>query len=563
MKIKDRTNLEFFPEDFGHQIISIRESMKPIDMGFVTKFTEYREGLVEDAGCFNVIRYSNSVKIFLASCLKATDNFKKSTELAMFVRRHAQEKGLAKASVIHYLSTLSSFLDFLDVHCRKEFPYITDVPWEKVIKEVRLPFQKSSHKEKRKMQKEKFLKVPSLQEVQMLHKLVVEKLREDIKSQTLSYKDLMVFNMFLLTVRINCRSGPLLSLSWSDVEKIKEQGFIETDKHKTEYAYEITLTIQNEQFCWLERLKSQHFLEFGVNSEMVFPSSSNGVEHSYARFLRQVLRSHFPQVSSDKDFHSNSLRKMWATHMNKHRDQLPDSLRRMHLKQTGHTESTSQSNCIVPDEGNPIVQVYHTYLTSDREEPEFESFARSPHASKTPETPAKMNTAESSVTPQPSSTKKKSVTPKQSTIKQRATPETPATAKFRQSRQRKKINCRESSDEDVVFGKDPEWKPMDSSDEEQNESLSVSNISVSSAGSSKPVRRDSNVRAQYVKSLKSFRTYNPSSAEQELMKLFHNFEGQFTKKAFNRIASEVSHLLTRQQLTRSYQKIKWATNQYL
>ena len=145
--------------------------------------------------------------------------------------------------------------------------------------------------------------------------------------------------MFLLTVRINCHSEPLLSLSWSDVEKIKEQGFIETDKHKTGYAYDISLTIHDEEFCWLERLKSQHFLEFGVNPEMVFPSSSNGVEHSYTRFLRQVLRNHFPQVTSEKDFHSNSLRKMRDTYMNEHRDQTPDSLR-MHLKQTGHTEKT-------------------------------------------------------------------------------------------------------------------------------------------------------------------------------------------------------------------------------
>ena len=81
----------------------------------------------------------------------------------------------------------------------------------------------------------------------MLHKLVVEKLREDLESKTLSYKDLMVLNMFLLTVRINCHSEPLLSLSWSDVEKIKEQGFIETDKHKTGYAYDISLTIHDEE----------------------------------------------------------------------------------------------------------------------------------------------------------------------------------------------------------------------------------------------------------------------------------------------------------------------------
>ena len=163
--------------------------------------------------------------------------------------------------------------------------------------------------------------------------------------------------------------------------------------------------------------------------------------------------------------------------------------------------------------------MYATYLTSDLlQEPESKSFAKSPRDLKSHEKPAnmkKVRTPESFATPKPSSTKKRletaeSVSPKQSTTNKRATSEILATAKPCKSRQPRKIYCRESSDENVVSGRDLEWKPMDSSDEEPHESLSVSNLSVSSSGSSKS---EQDVRAQYVKSLQSFRTYNPSSTE--------------------------------------------------
>ena len=254
---------------------------------------------------------------------------------------------------------------------------------------------KSSHKEKRRVEKQKFPKFPKLHEVQTLLKLVTEKLK-DSALKNLTYKDLMVFNIFILGVRINCRSGPLLSLTWDDVEKIKELGFIETDRHKTGFAYDISLTIESEQFEWLDRLKEQQFLEYEVNSSMVFPSSTNGIEHSYTRHLRQVLRYHLSDVSHDQDFHSNSLRKMWDTYMEENRDRVrADSLRRLHLKQTGHSESTSQSNYLVPGDCNPIVHVYSSFLSSDVSQEvsaPSESLGKSPCSVKTPESKSKQST---------------------------------------------------------------------------------------------------------------------------------------------------------------------------
>ena len=478
------------------------------------------------------------------------------------------------------------------MHCRKNFAHITDVPWHKVIKEIWIPFQKSSHKGKRKVQKQKFLKVPKLHEVQTLLKLVTEKLKEDSVLKNLTYKALMVFNMFILPVRINCRSGPLLSLTWDDVEKIKELGFIETDRHKTGFAYDISLTIESEQFEWLDRLKEQQFLEYEVNSSMVFPSSTNGIEHSYTRHLRQVLRYHFLDVSHDQDFHSNSLRKMWDTYMEENRDRVPDSLRRLHLKQTGHSESTSQSNYLVPGDCNPIVKVYSSFLSSDVSQEVSapnESLVESKFKQSTPN--EKWNTGrdlKSSI----AATKRKNTPVRDApvnktkkrlrnaeTVDDVATPVNKTKKQLRKaekvddmrtpgplvkgSRNRKSCNYLLSSDDEtVVSSKDPDWNPKESSEEDNFEEQSFSGQSISSSSTVK-WGRSSTERALFVKSLKSFRTYNPSTTEMELMKLFYNFEGKFTRKTFDRISSSLSDLLTKQQLTRSYQKIKFAANQYL
>ena len=119
-----------------------------------------------------------------------------------------------------------------------------------------------------------------------------------------------------------------------------------------------------------------------------------------------------------------------------------------------------------------------------------------------------------------------------------------------------------SDDETVVSSKDPDWNPKESSEEDSFEEQSFSGQSISSSSTVK-WGRSCTERALFVKSLKSFRTYNPSTTEMELMKLFYNFEGKFTRKTFDRISSSLSDLLTKQQLTRSYQKIKFAANQYL
>ena len=150
--------------------------------------------------------------------------------------------------------------------------------------------------------------------------------------------------------------------------KIRTEGKLGTNRHKTGHLHDVMITVQDDQYPWLKRQKEQFRKEFKNDSSLVFASPANTIEHSVPRYLRETIRGLFrdlPKESLDKDFHSNSVRKMWDTFINDHRDSIPESLRNLHLRQTGHSESTAQGNYIVPGELNPTLQLYTQKLNED------------------------------------------------------------------------------------------------------------------------------------------------------------------------------------------------------
>ena len=50
--------------------------------------------------------------------------------------------------------------------------------------------------------------------------------------KVLRYKELSAVN-FLMSFRLKFRAGPLLQLTWKDVDSIKKTGELQTDRHKT------------------------------------------------------------------------------------------------------------------------------------------------------------------------------------------------------------------------------------------------------------------------------------------------------------------------------------------
>ena len=413
---------------------------------------------------------------------------------------------------------------------------VNRIPWNKVLDETRVPYQKGSRSEKRRVMKEKFLKVPTFKQTRVLYKKVVAELDKDLKTHDLKYKALMVFNFFILSLRVNCRSGPLLDLTWEDVDEIKRVGHIETSRHKTGHIYDVAITIQDDQLPWLNRMRKQYTDEFQVASEKVFPSSTNLREHSVARFMREVFLKFFgDEISTvlEKDFHSNSLRKMWDTYVHKNRDKIPLDLREMHLRQTGHSEYTSQNNYIVPGL-NPSLQLYQDVLkdnsslfdndsnetnTSNQAEKGSQpSFQLSGNSSLNEHTPKPSHSSSiKEHTPKPSQKSSNEYTPNKRIGTRKkdkmANRGKRATSTPNNGDSRKNQTEEYDSDDDWSQSKDScGAADFDSSDDESNFSCS------SFKG-----------REKYVKSLKSFRQYHPTSLERRVISKFFFFRGQIYK----------------------------------
>ena len=194
-----RENIEYFPEQFRLAILSTREkqSAQP-SLQFANDFVANQDDLLQEGEYVNVTRYSTSVKTFLSIAMEETSIFEESLKLAAMVKSLSQDKGLSKATMVHHLSTLSKFIDYLTLHRFRDFPLIREIRWNKVIKEIRIPYQKNSNREKRVVQ-EKFLKVPTFKEVKKLNSRICSALGEDTKKKHLSYRVLQVLNFFILS----------------------------------------------------------------------------------------------------------------------------------------------------------------------------------------------------------------------------------------------------------------------------------------------------------------------------------------------------------------------------
>ena len=149
-RIHDRDKIDYFPEQYRVAILEIQQkfSEQP-NHKLINDFAAHQEALLEDGECVNTSRLPVTVKTFLTQCMEGTSEFTESAQLAKIVQFFAQERALSKATIVHYLSSLAKFIDYLILHRFRKFPNIKEVRWEKVIREIRTPYQKTSLNQKR------------------------------------------------------------------------------------------------------------------------------------------------------------------------------------------------------------------------------------------------------------------------------------------------------------------------------------------------------------------------------------------------------------------------------
>ena len=148
-----------------------------------------------------------------------------------------------------------------------------------------------------------------------------------------------------MQVRLNCRSGPILELSWTDCRTIFETDEpLQTDRHKTGKYYLVSLYVHRDQQKFLEKQKQSFEKEYGISPYYVFSSSKNKVEKSISKRLQEVFAKFFNDNPEEVRFNANSIRKYWERRWLTLKNNVPEGVSKAHFAQTAHSEQTAEEN---------------------------------------------------------------------------------------------------------------------------------------------------------------------------------------------------------------------------
>ena len=111
--------------------------------------------------------------------------------------------------------------EYIKAYKRPNLAIIMENDWNKIIKDVRKKCQKGALKEKKRTKRHLFERVPDMEGVASVVNRIAELCEADVNEETLSLDELKVFN-FVTISTMNGRVGPLMDLTWEDVEKMKQ-----------------------------------------------------------------------------------------------------------------------------------------------------------------------------------------------------------------------------------------------------------------------------------------------------------------------------------------------------
>lgn len=330
--------------------------------------------MAEDSSVCKVTGLSSSMKRFLGLSIKETHNFTVSSTIYQYVRDFKKDHNLEPQTIVLYLHKLNRFLDWIDVHHRETFPKFAETAWTKIVKNMVKKWKGSAAKNSRIVSKAKHARVPPFSAVMKLERDMMKLLLKDVNEKTSrrSYRDLQVMNFLVMAIRLNIRAGPLLNITWTDIEKIKKEGFVRSSKHKTGYKYDLTISVQDDQLPCLDRIRQKFTEVYRFESQFVLSSTADDEEHSMCRYIKNFLISEFgEEFCYYYDYNSTSLRKSFENYINSNKRNLSSSGLAAHFEQSGHTEATAQSNYIAPQPSMAVLDFYRTLLDNCGSEPSF------------------------------------------------------------------------------------------------------------------------------------------------------------------------------------------------
>ena len=288
--------------------------------------------------------------------------------IPFLVFRIAERRKWSTHSMVLYLTHFRMFVKYVHAYERSRYPFDLECMLH-AIQELRTSVSRDLAKGKRKAKRAMFAKVPSHKLLRLRKQNVINLLKKDLEEKNLNLQQLKALNFFLMQVRLNTRSGPLLKLKWHQFENTLKKGLtLETDDHKTGHVYDVCLRLEKDQIQFLEEMRSRTIQLYGHSTDLVFSNSKFTQETRMAQLLSMTFQELFGDDPDEVRFNANSVRKFWEKRIQAMG--VPTNLMHAHLAQTAHAQKTADMHYVgleIEDRGR-LMDLYDNDLNREVED---------------------------------------------------------------------------------------------------------------------------------------------------------------------------------------------------
>ena len=287
--------------------------------------------------------------------------------------RLAERRKWSTQSLVLYLTHFRMFVKYVHAYERSSYPFDLECMLH-AINELRTSVSHDLAKSRRKAKRAMFAKVPSHALLRLRKQNVIDLLKKDLEEKKLNLQQLKALNFFLMQVRLNTRSGPLLKLKWKQFENILKKGLtLETDDHKTGHVYDVCLRLEKDQIQFFEEMRSRTVELYGHETEFVFSNSKFTQETRMAQLLCMTFQELFGDDPDEVRFNANSVRKFWEKRIQA--IGIPSNFMNAHLAQTAHAQKTADMHYVgleAEDRGK-LMDLYNKDLNEEVEDDNVDS----------------------------------------------------------------------------------------------------------------------------------------------------------------------------------------------
>ena len=287
--------------------------------------------------------------------------------------RLAERRKWSTQSLVLYLTHFRMFVKYVHAYERSSYPFDLECMLH-AINELGTSVSHDLAKHRRKAKRAMFAKVPSHALLRLRKQNVIDLLKKDLEEKKLNLLQLKALNFFLMQVRLNTRSGPLLKLKWQQFENILKKGLtLETDDHKTGHVCDVCLRLEKDQIQFFEEMRSRTVELYGHETEFVFSNSKFTQETRMAQLLCMTFQELFGDDPDEVRFNANSVRKFWEKRIQA--IGIPSNLMNAHLAQTAHAPKTADMHYVgleAEDRGK-LMDLYNKDLNEEVEDNNVDS----------------------------------------------------------------------------------------------------------------------------------------------------------------------------------------------